>query len=376
MIKDTLYYKDNYLTKFDATVKECINDKVIKVVLDKTAFYPEGGGQPSDIGKLNDVNVLRVEVKNDIIYHIVDKEIPVGTKVTGEIDWDYRFLNMQSHTAEHIVSGIICKMFQTSNVGFHIGKDFITMDFPVDISENDLRNIEKMANQAVYKNIKIEEKIYSSEEAKDIEYRSKIELHEDIRIVKIEGYDICACCGVHVSRTGEIGIIKLLKVEKYKNGVRIYMLAGYKAVEDYTIKYEQVNKISVLLSLKPNEVYSGVENQLKEQEELKKEISSLKNKIYKQEISGFGERENIIVYHADMEPNDMRNYCNLLKEKTTNIAGVIADGRFLMMSNNQDLKQVLNDLKIEFDIKGGGSSQMIQGQFSGDAEALIRKFSK
>ena len=132
----------------------------------------------------------------------------------------------------------------------------------------------------------------------------------------------------------------------------------------------------MLLSLKPNEVYSGVENQLKEQEELKKEISSLKNKIYKQEISGFGERENIIVYHADMEPNDMRNYCNLLKEKTTNIAGVIADGRFLMMSNNQDLKQVLNDLKIEFDIKGGGSSQMIQGQFSGEAEALIRKFSK
>ena len=132
----------------------------------------------------------------------------------------------------------------------------------------------------------------------------------------------------------------------------------------------------MLLSLKPNEVYSGVENQLKEQEELKKEISSLKNKIYKQEISGFGERENIIVYHADMEPNDMRNYCNLLKEKTTNIAGVIADGRFLMMSNNQDLKQVLNDLKREFDIKGGGSSQMIQGQFSGEAEALIRKFSK
>ena len=137
MIKETLYYKDNYLTTFDAVVKECINDKVIKVVLDKTAFYPEGGGQPSDIGKLNDVNVLRVEVKNDIIYHIVDKEIPVGTKVKGEIDWDYRFLNMQSHTAEHIVSGIICKMYSTANVGFHIGKEFITMDFTVDISKDD-----------------------------------------------------------------------------------------------------------------------------------------------------------------------------------------------------------------------------------------------
>ena len=376
MIKETLYYKDNYLTTFDAVVKECINDKVIKVVLDKTAFYPEGGGQPSDIGKLNDVNVLRVEVKNDIIYHIVDKEIPVGTKVKGEIDWDYRFLNMQSHTAEHIVSGIICKMYSTANVGFHIGKDFITMDFPVDISKDDLRNIEKLANQAVYKNIKIEEKIYSPEEAKSLEYRSKIELHEDIRIVKIEGYDICACCGVHVSRTGEIGTIKLLKVEKYKTGVRIYMLVGLKAIEDYTNKYEEVNKISALLSLKPNEVYIGVENQSKEIEELRREVVSLKNKIYRKEISNFSERENIVVHHADMEMNEMKNYCNLLKEKVTNIAGVVSNGRFLMMSDNVDLKSVLNELKTEFDIKGGGNSQLIQGQFAGDVEALIKKFSK
>ena len=376
MIKETLYYKDNYLTTFDAVVKECINDKVIKVVLDKTAFYPEGGGQPSDIGKLNDVNVLRVEVKNDIIYHIVDKEIPVGTKVKGEIDWDYRFLNMQSHTAEHIVSGIICKMYSTVNVGFHIGKDFITMDFPVDISKDDLRNIEKLANQAVYKNIKIEEKIYSPEEAKSLEYRSKIELHEDIRIVKIEGYDICACCGVHVSRTGEIGTIKLLKVEKYKTGVRIYMLVGLKAIEDYTNKYEEVNKISALLSLKPNEVYIGVENQSKEIEELRREVVSLKNKIYRKEISNFSERENIVVHHADMEMNEMKNYCNLLKEKATNIAGVVSNGRFLMMSDNVDLKSVLNELKTEFDIKGGGNSQLIQGQFAGDVEALIKKFSK
>ena len=376
MIKETLYYKDNYLTTFDAVVKECINDKVIKVVLDKTAFYPEGGGQPSDIGKLNDVNVLRVEVKNDIIYHIVDKEIPVGTKVKGEIDWDYRFLNMQSHTAEHIVSGIICKMYSTANVGFHIGKDFITMDFPVDISKDDLRNIEKLANQAVYKNIKIEEKIYSPEEAKSLEYRSKIELHEDIRIVKIEGYDICACCGVHVSRTGEIGTIKLLKVEKYKTGVRIYMLVGLKAIEDYTNKYEEVNKISALLSLKPNEVYIGVENQSKEIEELRREVVSLKNKIYRKEISNFSERENIVVHHADMEMIEMKNYCNLLKEKATNIAGVVSNGRFLMMSDNVDLKSVLNELKTEFDIKGGGNSQLIQGQFAGDVEALIKKFSK
>ena len=376
MIKNTLYYKDNYLTKFEATVKECINDKVIKIVLDKTAFYPEGGGQPSDIGKIDNVNVLRVEEKNDVIYHIVDKEIAVGEKVECEINWEYRFSNMQAHSAEHIVSGIICKMYSTKNVGFHIGSDFITMDFPVDINESDLRNIEKLANQAVYKNIKIEDKVYSPEDAKNIEYRSKIELNEDIRIVKIEGYDICACCGVHVARTGEIGTIKLLKADKYKAGVRIYMLVGYKAIEDYTNKFEQVNKISALLSLKPNEVYKGVENQTKELEETRREVSNLKNKIYRQEISNFSERENIVVYHGNMQMNDMKNYCNLLKEKATGIAGVVADGSFLLMSDNVDLKGVLNNLKTEFDIKGGGNSQMVQGKFVGDAEALIKKFSK
>lgn len=376
MVKDTLYYKDNYLLNFDAVVKECIVDKQIKVVLDNTAFYPEGGGQPSDIGLMNDVKVLKVEEKNDVIYHIVDKEIKPGTKVKCIVDYDNRFVNMQAHSAEHIVSGIVCKMFTTSNVGFHIGKDFVTMDFPVEITESDLRKIETLANQAVYKNIKIEDKIYSPEEAKNLEYRSKIELNEDIRIVKIEGYDICACCGVHVTRTGEIGIIKLLKVEKYKAGVRIYMLAGSKAVEDYTNKYEQVSKISALLSLKPNEVFAGVEAQAKEMEELRREKAALKNKIYKQEISNFTERENIIVHHGSMESNDMRNYCNALKEKATHIAGVISDGRFIMISDNVDLKQVLNDLKTEFDIKGGGNSQMIQGQFAGDVDALIKKFSK
>ena len=154
------------------------------------------------------------------------------------------------------------------------------------------------------------------------------------------------------------------------------MLVGLKAIEDYTNKYEEVNKISALLSLKPNEVYIGVENQSKEIEELRREVVSLKNKIYRKEISNFSERENIVVHHADMEMNEMKNYCNLLKEKATNIAGVVSNGRFLMMSDNVDLKSVLNELKTEFDIKGGGNSQLIQGQFAGDVEALIKKFSK
>jgi alanyl-tRNA synthetase len=154
------------------------------------------------------------------------------------------------------------------------------------------------------------------------------------------------------------------------------MLVGLKAIEDYTNKSSQVNKISSLLSLKPQDVFQGVENQSKEIEELKREISSLKNKIYRKEISNFSERENIIVYHADMEMDEMRNYCNILKEKVTNIAGVVGNGRFLMISDNVDLKNVLSELKNEFDIKGGGNSQMIQGQFSGDVDALIKKFSK
>lgn len=372
MIRDTLYYKNGYLKEFKAIVKECFEDDgKIKVVLDNTAFYPEGGGQPSDTGFINDVKVLKVEEKENKIYHIIDKKINAGENVFCKINFEDRFQNMQNHTAEHIVSGIICKKYNTSNVGFHSGKDFVTMDFKINLSEKELREIETLANKAIYENIEVISKVYSPNEIKDINYRSKIELKEEVRLIEIKDYDICACCGVHVKRTGEIGIIKLLRAERYKSGIRIYMLAGKQALENYDIVYNQVASISSSLSLKLEEVEGGVTNLLKELEELKKEKNNLKKILFENEINNMEAKENIILIKNDLDMKDMKNYCLKLKEKASKIAGVVCNGRFLIMSDTVDLNEKFKILKEKLDIKGGGNSLLIQGQINEDPNKLV-----
>lgn len=377
MIKNTLYYENGYLKEFNSIVEECFEENgKIKVVLDNTAFYPEGGGQPSDTGLIQDANVIKVEEKQNKIYHIVDKKINIGEKVACKVNFESRFQNMQSHTAEHIVSGIICKKYNTANVGFHIGKDFVTMDFNINITEKELAEIELLANQAIYENIEVIAKIYNHDEVKNINYRSKIELKEDVRLVKIEGYDLCACCGVHVSRTGEIGIIKLLKAEKYKTGIRIYMLAGKQALENYSIIYKQADRISTMLSLKLDEIELGVSDLLKEIENLKKEKNNLKNIILENEINSMKSKETIILLKDNLDMNDMKNYCLKLKEKASKLAGVICNGRFLIMSDAIDLKSKLEYLKNNLNIKGGGSAIMIQGQINDSPNKLIELLEK
>lgn len=377
MIKNSLYYKDGYLKEFEAVVKECIEeDKKIKIILDNTAFYPEGGGQPSDTGFIDNVRVLKVEEKENEIYHIVDKKINVGKKVFCKINFEERFQNMQNHTAEHIVSGIICKKYNTSNVGFHIGKDFVTLDFKITLSEKQLREIESMANNAIYENIEVISKIYTPEEIKSINYRSKIELKEEVRLVKINKYDICACCGVHVKRTGEIGLIKLLKSEKYKSGIRIYMLAGKQALENYNMVYNQISKISSVLSLKLDEVEEGVSNLIKEIEKLKKDKNNLTDILFENEINNMETKESIILIKNDLNMKDMKNYCLKLKKKTTKIAGIICNGRFLIMSDNVNLKEKFEVLKENLDIKGGGNALLIQGQINESPYKLIELLEK
>lgn len=374
MVETALFYKDAYIKEFDSIVKEVIEEKdKIKVVLDNTAFYPEGGGQPSDTGYMNDVKVIRVEEKNNTIYHIVDKKVDVGQEVKCKIDFDNRFANMQAHSGEHIVSGIICKKFSATNVGFHIGKDVITMDFNVLISEEELRTVEKEANYAVCKNIEIKSTIYSPEDVKNISYRSKKELNENVRIVDIDGYDRCACCGTHVKYTGEIGIIKLLKVEKYKAGVRIYMLVGQKAIDDYTNKYMQINNISTLLSLKLDEVYDGVVNLSKEIEGLKKERSALKNELLNHELENIKMEKAILIEKDNLEMLDMKNFCTKLLKKEPELAGVFSNDKFIIMSDKVDLKDLINNLKKDFDIKGGGNSNLIQGQVNDNIKDIIIK---
>ena len=225
---EKLFYNDSHLSKFTAMVLECEpyekKEGCYAVELDRTAFFPEGGGQYADTGKLEDAKVSDVREKNGRILHITDQPFEAGEIVEGEIDWETRFMKMQQHTGEHIVSGIVHARYGFNNVGFHLGTEDCTMDFDGEISKEALQEIELEANRAVWKNLTIEVSYPSKEELEELDYRSKIEIEGQVRIVTGPGYDVCACCAPHVNYTGEIGMIKLVNMINYKGGERITML--------------------------------------------------------------------------------------------------------------------------------------------------------
>lgn len=378
---DTLYYKDNYLKEFNTKVVNCIEkDNKILVELENTAFYPEGGGQPADIGMIDGVKVVDVQEKDNKIYHEVEEKIEIGKNVNCKIDFEKRFSNMQHHTAEHIVSGIICKKYNTVNVGFHMGKDFVTMDFNIDLSKKKLEEIENIANEAVFKNIEIIEKIVTEEEALQIEYRSKKRISGNIRLIEIPGYDLCACCGIHVKRTGEIGIIKLLSAEKYKSGIRIYMICGKKALKNYGAEYDELSKLSVLLSSKHNEIYNSVVALKNEIKELKIKNSKLKNKIFENEAQQIEKQDINIIFKEDLDSNEIKSFCQLINEKSNKIAAVFSKDKqmykYMIMSENYNTTEISKAFNENLNGRGGGKPNMVQGQVAGTEEQIRKIFEK
>lgn len=375
MQKEALFYRNNYLTEFEATVVDCIEENgKVKVILSETAFYPEGGGQPADTGEISGVKVIHVEEKNGVIYHIVDEPIESGKRVFCKINFEKRFANMQNHSGEHIVSGIICSMFNADNVGFHMGKDCVTMDFNTIISDEQLREIELKANEAIYKNIEINSRFISEEESENIEFRSKKELKGDIRLVEVPGFDICACCGIHVTRTGEIGVIKLLSADKYKAGVRISMLTGKRALENYTEVYNELNKISTSLSLKHIEAFNGVTELKLELDNIKKDRNRINNELFDYKLNKIDTKENLVLVEDDLSSGDIKILCEKLKSKVTQIAGVFSKNingySFMIVSDSINLQNITTNLREKFRAKCGGKTNVIQGQFEGNIDEI------
>ena len=259
----TLYYEDCHLSHFTATVTSCEPSKGgYLVTLDATAFYPEGGGQPCDTGTLGHARVTDVQEENGNIYHLCDAPLTVGQPVEGQIDFARRFDFMQQHTGEHIVSGLIHKYFGWHNTGFHIGGEFMTVDFDGPVSPEDLARIEREANQAVWENIPLRCWTPEKEELPRIFYRTKRELPWPVRIVQVPGYDSCACCGIHVAATGEVGLIKIFSCVKFHEGIRLEMACGRMALEYMTAAFEQNRQVSQAFSariLETGEAAPGAE---------------------------------------------------------------------------------------------------------------------
>ncbi len=375
-----LFYEDSHLKEFDAVVCSCMPDgKRYRIVLDKTAFFPEGGGQYADTGYLGEVKVLDVRQKEDIVYHITEEPLKEGEKVHGKINWEERFEKMQQHSGEHIVSGLIHEQFGYNNVGFHLGSDYCTLDFDGPITREQLKEIEKRANRAVFENVDVLVSYPSKEELETLDYRSKIEIEGQVRIVTVCGYDVCACCAPHVKKSGEIGLIKLVDMMNYKGGERITMLCGYRALSDYDRKDESCKAISAALCAKETEVSQAVDHLKEDQAALKNKLDSLQHKIIRymaQEVDVT--KETVTVFDKELSGNAPRELMNQLLTRGARVCAVFAgtdsDGyRYVIGSHEADVRPLCKMLNEKFAGRGGGKPEMVQGSLKGGKEA-VKKF--
>ncbi|BEP28857.1 alanyl-tRNA editing protein [Helicovermis profundi] len=375
-----LYENDMYLKEVDAKITEIIEEKnAIFLVLDKSIFFPLGGGQPSDIGYIENSKVLEVIEKNGKLYHRVEKK-PIKDNVHLVLDWNRRLDNMQQHCGEHILSGIILKEINGHNKGFHMGKDIVTIDIDLpSIGGTLLKEIEKKANEAIYKNALVNiYNVNSKDEASKYGVRKEVTVEKDIRIVSIDGIDTVACCGSHPRRTGEVGLIKILKVEKNKNMTRIHFVCGNRALKDYKLKSDIISELSKKYSSSAENLLSKMAKKEEKNELIKQKYTELKNRFNSLEVETlFNENKNkYIKIYNDMDFNDIEYISKKVHEKIKclTVFASANEKRILMIdgldSNNcgKFFKENIRD----FNGKGGGSINIAQGKF--ESEEDLRRF--
>lgn len=363
---EKLYDKDSHLKEFTGTVLSCKKTgEKYAVTLNRTAFFPEGGGQQSDRGYIGDAYISDVQIKNGEILHFADKPLSVGQAYDCKLDFDFRFRNMQNHSGEHIISGIVHRLYGFNNVGFHLGAE-MTMDFDGELTRRQLDEIEDLANKAVYENLPVKAYYPTDEELKSLDYRSKLDLKENVRIVEIKGVDVCACCAPHVKATGEIGVIKILDFEKYKGGVRLLVKCGADALRDYREKYKNVLEISNLLSAKQPTVSAAVVRLNEQLSAEKAETAALKKRLIAEKAAGFApDTDKTAVFENGLDIKELQLLADALCQKAGGIRGAFsgADGAFSFAICGEEtaLGNFFAKFKAAFNTRGGGRNGIRQG---------------
>lgn len=376
-----LYYEDSYLQKFNAVILSCKRcpEGGYEIILDKTAFFPCGGGQESDTGMLSTSRVLSVREENGTIFHLVDKPLEIGKTVVGTIDWSQRFRRMQNHTGEHLVSGIVHSLYGFDNIGFHMGSSCVTVDFNGVLMPEMAKKVENIANRVVCKNVGINIIYPDAFTAERLNYRSKKEIDKDLRLVEIDGYDLCACCAPHLSSTGSIGIIKFLDVENYKGGTRCSIVCGLDAYDDICAKYAGNTRISNLLSAKPNETAAAVERLMSEQSSLKAEIAVLKKELALSKADSLlPSNGNICSFVTGFDIDSLRCIVNkgmtICNGMCAAFSGDDENGYiYVVGSETINMAEKAREINSALSGRGGGSTTMIQGSVNA-ANAEIKAF--
>ena len=365
---EKLYDQNSHLFTFEATVLDCREEKKgFSVVLDRTAFFPEGGGQLADTGTLGAARVLDVHEREGEIRHYIDAPLPVGERVTGTLNAEQRLRRMQNHSGEHILSGLVHNAFGYDNVGFHMGAECMIIDFSGELSWEQLMALETRANEVIRQNLPLHIWFPTDAELQTLEYRSKLELTENVRIVEIPGVDRCACCAPHVERTGEVGIVKILDSQRHRGGQRVSVICGLDALEDYRARQESVTEISRALSAKREEVTRAVQRVMDEQQAMKERCDALSLALIRYMAAAEPETAgNILVFDAVLGEIAQRELVNLLMEKAGGFAAVFVGGddagwRYIIGSRDRDLRAGARVINTAIAGRGGGTPRMIQG---------------
>lgn len=382
METEKLYYQNSFLREFTAVVQTCeAAEKGWRVSLDRTAFYPEGGGQPADHGLLGGARVTDVHERGGVVFHTCDSPLEVGAAVEGRIDWARRFDHMQQHSGEHIISGILCGRFHCDNVGFHLGAETVTIDYNADISWEQALEAERAANETIWADRPVETAYPSPEDLSALHYRSKKELAGRVRIVTFPGADCCACCGTHVLRAGQVGLVKVLSCQKFREGVRLEILCGGRAAEYLSLVYDQARAIAQRLSVKPRDAAAAVER-------LESELGAARSAQIRLEELAFDAiaRENegqgdVLLFQPPMRPDSVRRLADAAARRCGGLAAVFAGegGHFayaLVRADGGDISPVVRELNEALHGRGGGRNGFAQGSVQAGQAEIQLFFSK
>ncbi len=376
-----LYLNDSYVKEFTAKVQSCEKTgENYAVILDQTAFFAEGGGQSADKGEINGISVLDVQEKGEDIIHTLKKPLAVGETVTGKIDWELRFSRMQNHCAEHILSGVIHKMYGYNNVGFHMNDSLITFDVDGLLTAEDIEKVEGMANKAVFQNAKITVSYPTLQEFNNIDCRSKIELSKGVRLIMVEGFDTCACCAPHPRRAGEIGVIKIVNFGAFKGGTRIEMVAGNLALKDYSYLHNASKAIMKQLSAKREEIVQQVQKLGDDLAVARGEIKALNEKLAAATLKTEKIGNTIIGFTKDADFNVLRNIAND-KLNDAEVIALISKNEvnvynYLIASKDGDVRELTKAINEQFSGKGGGKPNCTQGKLTAENQTQISDFIK
>jgi len=381
-----LYYQDPTLREFPATVLSCEAAGVVwKVVLDQTAFYPEGGGQPADHGLLHtaagEVPVTDVHERDGAVVHTCAAPVEAGAVVTGVLDWDRRFDHMQQHSGEHILSGLLCRLYDCDNVGFHLGAETVTIDYNTDITWEQALEAERLANEAVWTDRETEISYPSPQELAALEYRSKKELTGQVRIVEFPEADRCACCGTHVERAGQVGLVKVLSCQKFREGVRMEILCGGRALRYLSGTYDQARAVGQRLSVKPMEAERAVERLEEELSAAKVRIADLEQTAFAAIAAEQAGRGDVLLFQSPMRPDSLRRLADAVGKSCGALAAVFSgEGEAwsyaLVHAGGEDISPLVKELNEALHGRGGGRNGFAQGSVRAgweDIEAFFRR---